>query len=110
MEVNLPKRIVPMTLDNSRIVPMTLDNDLYLKLDAFGRQQIEKGFPEEGIDLIIQLSNNSENNVNHILNPVFSVVGNIVTGHVDSESSLKDLVKLSCVESVQFSTQLHIEN
>lgn len=79
------------------------------KLDALSRLQIEEGMPNAGVNVTLRLTHGdrtAEVLVAQVGFRVFSKVDNIVTGHVDSESDLRKLARLSCVEEVQLARPL----
>jgi hypothetical protein len=79
------------------------------KLDALSRLQIEEGMPDAGVNVTLRLAHGdrtAEVLMAQVGFKVFSQVDNIVTGHVDSESDLGKLARLSCVEEVQLARPL----
>lgn len=85
-----------------------MNNNLFRKLDALSRTQIEEGLPE-GVDITLCLSHIDMTEVLKIGFKVYSQIDNIVTGYVDSELQLNELADLLCVEEIQFTRPLYLE-
>lgn len=82
------------------------------KLDALSRLQIEEGMPDAGANVTLRLLHGGQ--TAELLSAqggfkIFSKIGNIVTGHIDSASDLRELVRLSCVEEVQLARPLYAD-
>lgn len=87
-----------------------MSNTWQHKLDAFGRMQLDEGFPLEGIDVTVRLISREASAVKEILGTgliMHSHVGEIVVGHIDNEFDLKQLAELASVAEVSLARPLY---